>query len=339
MGFGEHGELHHYTGSWHNRRANLKTILLVVPVLPLLASTAAFFGCSSPSAGAQAARCRHGRLAAREGRAARSTTTARPTRWAAASVPSTSAARCSPRARSPSTRLDTGSRAPIRSATAAASASSARRSRRGTPSSSPASRRRRARWRSGPPARPTQRRDALRGRHALHRLRRFPDAARSAARCAATTPTARRRPAASSTRRRRARQLGRQGRDCTPSSKIAGTACMRESDCPAGQGLRRRTATRTALTVCKATRRHQDGRTAPAPATPSAAAASASTATSRLNGGTNRTFCSSVCAVNSDCGPDQSCVRLVAATTARRRRSDSTTWSPATARRCSSRSA
>jgi hypothetical protein len=98
---------------------------------------------------------------------------------------------------------------------------------------------------------------------------------------------------------------------CTPSSKIAATPCARERDCPAGQGCVPE-GTRTALTVCK---------TAAAGATKTVGQACSGNADClsgacfdrlfRVNGGNNKTFCSSVCAVNSDCGPDQMCARLV----------------------------
>lgn len=98
---------------------------------------------------------------------------------------------------------------------------------------------------------------------------------------------------------------------CTPSSKIAGTPCASESACPAGQGCVPY-GTRTALTVCKV---------APAGATKTVGQPCSGNADClsgacfdrqfRLNGLTNRTYCSSVCGVNSDCGPDQTCARLV----------------------------
>jgi hypothetical protein len=98
---------------------------------------------------------------------------------------------------------------------------------------------------------------------------------------------------------------------CTPSSKIAATACTRESACPTGQGCVPY-GTRTALTVCKAP-------AAGGTKTVGQACSSSADCLSgacfdrqfRLNGLTNRTYCSSVCAVNSDCGPDQMCTRLV----------------------------
>ncbi|HVW18028.1 MAG TPA: hypothetical protein VHB30_07245, partial [Solirubrobacteraceae bacterium] len=96
---------------------------------------------------------------------------------------------------------------------------------------------------------------------------------------------------------------------CTPSSKIAAAGCTHEGACPAGQGCVSAGA-RTALYVCKATT-----------ATKTVGAACAGNAdclsgacfdqTFKLNGGTNRTYCSSTCTVNSDCGASQICARLV----------------------------
>jgi hypothetical protein len=98
---------------------------------------------------------------------------------------------------------------------------------------------------------------------------------------------------------------------CTPSSKIAATACARESACPTGQGCVPY-GPRTALTVCKAP-------AAGGTKTVGKACSGNDDCLSgacfdrqfRLNGLTNRTYCSAVCAVNSDCGPDQMCARLV----------------------------
>ena len=105
---------------------------------------------------------------------------------------------------------------------------------------------------------------------------------------------------------------------CTPASKIAATACARESDCASKQldgGVPQGCVpegTRTALTVCKM---------AAAGATKTVGQACSSNAQClsgacfdrlfRVNGSNNNTYCSSVCAVNSDCGPDQMCARLV----------------------------
>jgi hypothetical protein len=96
---------------------------------------------------------------------------------------------------------------------------------------------------------------------------------------------------------------------CTPATKIAATVCNRESDCAAGQGCMP-TGGRTALYTCQ---------TAPGAKSVGQACAAASECRSGacfdrqfgLPGGGTRTYCSSTCSVNSDCGPDQLCTRLV----------------------------
>jgi hypothetical protein len=96
---------------------------------------------------------------------------------------------------------------------------------------------------------------------------------------------------------------------CTPLSKIAGTPCARESDCSANQGCVSDGA-RTTLTVCKPT---TGTKSVGQPCT-GAADCRSGTCYDRnfeLSGGQNRTYCSAVCAVNSDCGSDQTCARLV----------------------------
>jgi hypothetical protein len=98
---------------------------------------------------------------------------------------------------------------------------------------------------------------------------------------------------------------------CTPASKIAAPACARESDCPAGQGCVAYGG-RTSLTVCKApaaggTRKVGQSCTGNGDCLSGACF----DRQFRLASGSNKTFCSSVCAVNSDCGPDQMCARLV----------------------------
>jgi hypothetical protein len=95
---------------------------------------------------------------------------------------------------------------------------------------------------------------------------------------------------------------------CTPESKIAGTICVREGDCPAGQGCVLYGA-RTALRICKAGGAKSLG----------AACAAAGECRSgecydrdfHLANGGNRAACSGACNVSSDCGPDQTCARLV----------------------------
>jgi hypothetical protein len=103
---------------------------------------------------------------------------------------------------------------------------------------------------------------------------------------------------------------------CTPSSKIAAASCARESDCRSKQldgGVPQGCVpygTRTALTVCRAT----GGTKTVGQACTSSADCLSGACFDRqftLNGLTNRTYCSSVCAVNSDCGLDQMCTRLV----------------------------
>jgi hypothetical protein len=96
---------------------------------------------------------------------------------------------------------------------------------------------------------------------------------------------------------------------CTPAAKIAATPCARESDCPAGQGCMP-AGGRTALYTCQASTGTK---------TVGQACAAASECRSgacfdrqfALPGGGNRTYCASACTVNSDCGPDQTCARLV----------------------------
>jgi hypothetical protein len=96
---------------------------------------------------------------------------------------------------------------------------------------------------------------------------------------------------------------------CTPNSKIAGTPCTHESACPSGQGCVS-VGSRTASRICKQT----GGSTTVGKAcTDSTQCLSGACfdQTFAVGGGGNQTFCSSVCTVNSDCGPDQICARLV----------------------------
>jgi hypothetical protein len=95
---------------------------------------------------------------------------------------------------------------------------------------------------------------------------------------------------------------------CVPESKIAGTACLRESACPDGQGCVVYGA-RTALRICRA-----GGTKSVGTACTAAAECRSGECYDRdfhVSGGQNRAFCSAACQVNSDCGPDQGCVRLV----------------------------
>jgi hypothetical protein len=96
---------------------------------------------------------------------------------------------------------------------------------------------------------------------------------------------------------------------CTPASKIAATACKSEVECPSGQGCVSY-GSRTELTVCKTT-----GGTKmvgqPCAANSECLSGQCFDRNFRIAGGNNRAYCSSVCGFNSDCGPDQMCVRLV----------------------------
>jgi hypothetical protein len=95
---------------------------------------------------------------------------------------------------------------------------------------------------------------------------------------------------------------------CTPESKIAGTPCVREAQCAPAQGCVVYGG-RTSFRICRA-----------------GGAKSLGTACTgdgecrshqcfdralHVSGGQNRAYCSGVCQVNSDCGPDQMCSRLV----------------------------
>ncbi|MES1165964.1 MAG: hypothetical protein ABUR63_09405 [Verrucomicrobiota bacterium] len=96
---------------------------------------------------------------------------------------------------------------------------------------------------------------------------------------------------------------------CAPAAKIMAPACKREGDCPAGQGCLP-AGGRTGLYTCQ-----------PTPGTKAVGQACAAASECRsgacydrlfaLPGGSNRTYCSSTCTVNSDCSPDQTCTRLV----------------------------
>ena len=95
---------------------------------------------------------------------------------------------------------------------------------------------------------------------------------------------------------------------CTPASKIAGTPCVRERDCAPTEGCKFYGG-RTSLLICR-----------PSAGAKSLGEACAGNAECRsgecydrdfhLYGG-QRAYCSGACTVNSDCGADQRCVRLV----------------------------
>ena len=95
---------------------------------------------------------------------------------------------------------------------------------------------------------------------------------------------------------------------CTPASKIAGTACVRESDCPANQGCVA-DGSRTSLNVCKAGGAASVGQLCTSPG--GCRSGACYDRLFRLPSGSNRAYCSAICAVNSDCGSDQVCARLV----------------------------
>ena len=96
---------------------------------------------------------------------------------------------------------------------------------------------------------------------------------------------------------------------CTPAAKIAATTCKRESDCAAGQGCMP-AGGRTGLYTCQtATGTKSVGQACGAASECRSGACFDRQFT--LPGGGTRTYCSSTCSVNSDCGPDQTCTRLV----------------------------
>ena len=95
---------------------------------------------------------------------------------------------------------------------------------------------------------------------------------------------------------------------CTPETKIVGTVCQREAMCQAGQGCVLYGA-RTSLKICRT-----GGTKSVGTACTAAAECRSGECYDRdfhVSGGQNRAFCSAACQVNSDCGPDQGCVRLV----------------------------
>jgi hypothetical protein len=95
---------------------------------------------------------------------------------------------------------------------------------------------------------------------------------------------------------------------CTPRAQLAQTTCTAETDCPAGQGCVR-AGDRTQLLIC-------------APGGTRSLGQACTTGRDcrsgdcfdrdfRLYSGGNRTYCSGVCAKNSDCSADQRCVSVV----------------------------
>jgi len=95
---------------------------------------------------------------------------------------------------------------------------------------------------------------------------------------------------------------------CTPRTKIPGTICQNEAGCPAGQGCVLYGA-RTALRVCKAGGTKSLG--APCAAGSECRSGECYDRDFLVAGGQNGTLCSGPCQVNSDCGADQTCARLV----------------------------
>ena len=90
--------------------------------------------------------------------------------------------------------------------------------------------------------------------------------------------------------------------------KIAGTVCLRESGCPPGQGCVLYGG-RTSLRICRAGGAKSLG-TLCAGASRVPQRRVLRPRLPRLTAG-NAPYCSGACSVNSDCGPDQGCVRLV----------------------------
>ena len=95
---------------------------------------------------------------------------------------------------------------------------------------------------------------------------------------------------------------------CTPESKIAGKVCVREADCDAGQGCVNYGG-RTSLRICRPGGAKALGTACAAPA--ECRSNQCFDRDGHLPGGQNRAYCSGACNLNSDCGPDQRCTRLV----------------------------
>jgi hypothetical protein len=95
---------------------------------------------------------------------------------------------------------------------------------------------------------------------------------------------------------------------CTPESKIGGTICVREAQCPAGQGCVVYGG-RTSLRICR-----PGGAKSLGTSCTTAAECRSGECYDRdfhVSNSQNRAYCSGACNVNSDCGPDQTCQRLV----------------------------
>jgi hypothetical protein len=97
---------------------------------------------------------------------------------------------------------------------------------------------------------------------------------------------------------------------CTPRDKIAGTSCQREAGCAAGQGCVLYGG-RTSLLICRAGGAKSLGTACAAPDECRSKQCFDRDLRLPQTGGGNRAYCSGVCSVNSDCGPDQRCTRLV----------------------------
>jgi hypothetical protein len=97
---------------------------------------------------------------------------------------------------------------------------------------------------------------------------------------------------------------------CTPASKIAGQVCAREADCPADEGCVEY-GPRTALLTCQKLGGTKSMGAACAAGTE---CRSGQCSDRDFHANVNRSFCSGDCGKNSDCGPDQRCVRVVLGT-------------------------
>jgi hypothetical protein len=94
---------------------------------------------------------------------------------------------------------------------------------------------------------------------------------------------------------------------CTPKAQIKGTACVRESDCPADQGCIGAGA-RTHLMICQTT---GGTKSTGDKCTKSTECRSGQCYDREFHADANRSFCSAVCGKSSDCGADQRCARIV----------------------------